>query len=67
MTFSELVDAADQLSLDEQQALLDILRGRVAESNRQRLIHEVQEARNEFAEGKCKPTSVSEIMDEIQP
>ncbi|MFY9571923.1 MAG: hypothetical protein WAV20_11040 [Blastocatellia bacterium] len=63
-TFSEVLDAADALSPQEQETLIDILRHRIAESNRQRLIEEVQEARRDFAQGQCQEATVDEIMRE---
>ncbi|MEX2093346.1 MAG: hypothetical protein WD971_11750 [Pirellulales bacterium] len=65
-TFSEIVDAADGLSVDEQVTLLEILRRRIAERNRQQLLREVQEAREEFASGKAQIATVKEIMDEVR-
>lgn len=64
-TFSAVLDAADALSPQEQETLIDILRHRIAESNRQRLIKDVQEARRDFAQGQCPETTVDEIMREI--
>jgi len=64
--FSEVVDAADNLSIDEQQTLIEILRRRVAEHRREILKQGVQEARQEFAKGGCRPASAKEIMDEVQ-
>jgi hypothetical protein len=66
MTFSDIVDAADSLSVDEQQTLVEILRRRIAERNRERLLHDVQEARREFGKGQTSPTSVKAIMDEVR-
>ncbi|MFY9555994.1 MAG: hypothetical protein WAV47_14890 [Blastocatellia bacterium] len=63
-TFSEVLDAADALSPQEQETLIDILRHRIAESNRQRLIEEVQEARRDFAQGQSQEATVDEIMRE---
>jgi hypothetical protein len=65
-TFADVVEAADKLSLDEQQTLLEILRRRLAEQERLRLIRDVQEARDEFAEGRCRIASPQEIMHELQ-
>ena len=65
MTFSAVLDAADALSPEEQETLVDILRHRIAESGRQRLIKEVQEARRDFAKGRCPEATVDEIMREI--
>lgn len=63
--FSAVLDAADALSLEEQETLIDILRHRIAESNRQRLMAEVQEARRDFAQGQCAEATADEIMREI--
>ena len=65
MPFGEVLEAADQLSLDEQQELVAILGRRLAQAGRQRLAAEVQEARQEFAEGRCVPATPAEIMREI--
>jgi hypothetical protein len=62
--FSEIVDAADALSIDEQQALLEILRRRIADRNRAQLARDVQEARGEYASGSARPATVKQIMDE---
>jgi hypothetical protein len=63
-TFSEILDAASDLSADEQATLLEILRRRLAEQNRQMLVLDVDEARTEFANGDARPASVDEIMNE---
>lgn len=62
--FSDVVDAASDLSADEQETLLEILRRRLAERNRAQLVRDVDEARAEFADGRAQPASVSDIMDE---
>ena len=65
MRFDEVVEVADQLSLDEQQELVAILNRRLALASRQRLIADVQEARKEFAEGRCSVVTPDELMREI--
>ena len=65
MPFGEVLEAADQLSQDEQQELIAILNRRLAQANRQRVAAEIQEARQEFAEGRCLPASPDELMREI--
>ena len=65
--FAEIVDAADKLSVDEQQALVDLLMRRIADERRKRLVQDVQEARAEFAKGECGPASVEQIIDEVRP
>ncbi len=63
--FGEILEAVDKLSLDEQQVLLDIVSHRLAESVRKKIALEIQEARKEFAEGLCRPSTTQQIMDEI--
>jgi hypothetical protein len=65
-TFSDVVDAADNLSVDEQQTLVEILRRRIAKRNRDTLVRDVAEARAEFRTGQARASSVSDIMDEVR-
>lgn len=65
ITFSTVLDAAEAFSQEEQETLIDILRHRIAESNRPRLIKEVREARRDFAQGQCQEAMADEIMREI--
>jgi hypothetical protein len=64
MVFSEVVSAADNLSAEEQETLLEILQRRLAERRRAQLTRDVTEARAEYANGHAKPSSAGEIMDE---
>ncbi|MEX0728554.1 MAG: hypothetical protein WEB58_18040 [Planctomycetaceae bacterium] len=66
LAFGEVLEAADQLTLEEQEELIAILNRRVAEASRQRLIDEVRQAKQDYADGLCKPASVEEIMREIR-
>jgi hypothetical protein len=65
MPFAEVLEAADHLSHDEQQELIAILNRRLAQAARKRLAAEVQEARQEFTEGRCLPVTPDELMREI--
>ncbi len=65
MSFGEVLEAIDGLSLEEQETLIDIMQHRLAEQNRKRLGEEVQEARREFAEGQTRQTTVDDLMDEF--
>ena len=66
MTFSDIIDAADNLSVDEQETLVEILQHRIAKRNRDALVRDVDEARTEFQDGNTQTTSLSEIMDEVR-
>ncbi len=67
MVFSDIVDAADGLSPDEQLALVGILQRRLAEKNRQAMLQDIAEAREAYNNGECQSATAKEIMDEIQP
>ena len=65
LPFREVLEAADHLSQEEQEELIAILHRRLAESARQRLSGEVQQARQEFADGRCLPATPDALMREI--
>ena len=65
MRFGEVLDAADQLSPNKQRELIAILNRRLALAGRQRLVDEVEEALEDFAEGRCLPATPDEIMRDI--
>ena len=65
MPFGEVLEVIDQLSLDEQETLIDILHRRLAERGRKQLVAEVAAARQEFAEGRCQPTTADDLVKEI--
>jgi hypothetical protein len=65
LPFADVLEAADHLSQDEQEELIAILHRRLVHAARQRLAAEIQEARQEFAEGRCLPATPDELMREI--
>ncbi len=65
MTFGEVLEAADGLSLEEQETLMDILHRRVIECQRVALVKDIQEAQQEFEEGHCRLVTPDELTKEI--
>ena len=65
--FGEVLDAVDQLSLEEQEMLADLLHRRIIEHRRDQLAVEIQQAQQEFREGHSKSTTPAELMREIAP
>ncbi|MGA2297702.1 MAG: hypothetical protein ABSG15_09165 [FCB group bacterium] len=65
-TFSEIVDAASNLTLDEQESFIEIFQRRIAEEKRKLLFKEVLESEKEFESGNKKTSSIDEIMKEIR-
>ena len=64
-TFAEILEAAEQLPLEDQENLIDILQKRLRDRRRAYLVKDVQEAQKEFAEGKCQPITPEQLMEEI--
>jgi hypothetical protein len=64
-SFSSILDAVETLSIEEQEALIDLIQKRIIEFRRNQLAHEVRQAQQEFKAGRCSPVSSSDIIDEI--
>ena len=65
-SYATTLDAADRLSLDEQEELAATLRHRIAEKRREELVAAVKEARADHVRGTCKPASVASIMRHVR-
>jgi hypothetical protein len=64
-TFAEILEAVEQLSLEDQENLIHILQNRLRDQKRTELVRDVQEAQQEFAQGQCQPLTPEQIMEEI--
>ena len=63
--FAEVLEAADKLTLEEQESLIDILHRRMVEQRRAELKKDIQQARKEFRKDQCEPATPAEIMKDI--
>jgi len=61
-SFAEILKAADKLSLEEQEALIDLLSRRAADRKRDLLCRDVRKARKEFKEGRVRPSTPDDIL-----
>jgi hypothetical protein len=64
--FSEVVEAVESLSEDEQESLVEIVQRRLSEKRRMKLTQEVAEARQEYAQGACEPAGPDDLLAEIR-
>ena len=62
--FADVVEAADALSDEDQEALVELLRRRLALRGRGRLVERVAASRRDFEEGRFRRATVEEIMRE---
>jgi len=65
LPFGEILEAADDLPVEDQEALIAILKNRLRERRRTELLQDIHEAEKEFREGKSHPATPDEIMREI--
>ncbi len=64
-SFGQILEAADKLSLEEQELLIDVLSRRAADRRRSLLSREIRNARKEFKEGLAKPDTPDDMLSEI--
>ncbi len=64
-SFGDILDAADKLSLEEQEELIEVLSCRAADRRRDLLGRDIRTARKEFKEGKVRPATPDDIVSEI--
>ena len=60
--FNEVLEAADQLTLDEQQSLIEIVNRRLIDRRRSELTKDIQDAQQEFQSGACPPSTPDQIL-----
>lgn len=65
LSFGEVLETVEQLSLEDQAALIDIIRRRIIEQRRSELAKDIQEAQKEFKAGNARPATPDELMAEI--
>lgn len=65
LSFNDIVEAAEQLTLAEQASLIDILRHRLADKRRAELAQDVRDARQEFQRKQVQATTADDIMNEL--
>jgi hypothetical protein len=65
MALAEVLEAADRLTMEEQETLIEVLRRRFVDLRRRQIVREVEESRAAFAAGECEPASVGDIMKAI--
>ena len=57
VSFGEVLEATDKLSLDEQHTLIEILQRRLRERRRAIIAKNIQAAKKELEQGDCEPAT----------
>ena len=64
--FADILEAAEQLDLEDQSELVAVLSRRLAERGRERVTATVAEARRELVAGECQPMTAAQIVRDAQ-
>ena len=64
--FEEVLEDIETLSLEDQEILIEILHRRIVERRREELAQDVQQARQEFQAGQCRPVTPEQLLNEIE-
>jgi hypothetical protein len=64
-SLGQVLEAANQLPLEEQESLIDILRQRIREARRADILRDIWETQQEFYQGKCQVLTPEELIREI--
>jgi len=65
LSFQEVLETVEQLSLGDQEALMDVVRRRIIEQRRAELAKDIQEAQEEFKAGNVRRATPDELRREI--
>jgi len=65
MSYAELLDAVDELTIEEQVDIAELIKRRAIEKRRDALLKDIEESTLEFNSGKLHPQTVDEIMKDL--
>ena len=65
MTFKEILEAVEEMSVEAHGKLIDKLKRRHIARRREQLAQEIASARRQYRAGKCKAATPAEIMREV--
>jgi hypothetical protein len=66
ITFESALDAVSQLSIDQQETLIDILRKRNAEVRRRQILEECREGLAEYRSGVLQAQTAEEAIADLR-
>jgi hypothetical protein len=65
LTFNEVLESVDSLPFEEKEILIDILKNRQNQHERNELLNDVRLGRKEYIDGKIRKGNSSDLMKEI--
>ena len=65
ITFQKALEIVESLPEEQRESLMDIVKRRLIEEQRDRLAQRVKEAREEYKRGKIRKGTVDDLMNEL--
>lgn len=65
ITFDQAINAVNQLPFEQQEILIDIIRKRLIEADRQKIARDARESLNAFREGQFVTQSANQLIQEL--
>jgi len=65
VTFQEALDSVESLPAHQQEDLIDIVRRRLIERQRERLADNIREAKEDYARGEVRRGTVNDLLKEL--
>lgn len=65
-TFQQLIEAIEQLPIEDREILVDIVQKRLKQERREQLFQEIAEAERDYVKGNVRRGSVSDLLQELQ-
>jgi hypothetical protein len=66
ITFEDALDVVSQLSVEQQEELIDIIKRRNAEVRRRQILEECREGLAEYRSGTLKPQTAKEAIADLR-
>jgi hypothetical protein len=63
--FNDILEAANDLPIDDQETLIDILNRRIHDIRRAEIVKDVKSAQKEYSKNQCRPTTPDDLMKEL--
>lgn len=67
LRFGDILEAADHLTFEEQEELIEIVQKRMIAKRRSDLLADVKDAESEYREGRCEVISADEAVKRLVP
>ena len=65
LPFDKVLEAADDLPVEDQQALVELLKSRLRDRRRAEIAKDIADAQREFSKGRCRPVQPADLIREI--